>query len=858
MTDDPDRWSRIEALFEAALERPRAERAAFLAREAEGDADLRAEVEALLEAHVEAGAFFERAAREIAPPGGVEAGERIGAYRVTGVLGEGGMGTVYRAERADGAFERTVALKVLRAGRGDVRRFFAERRALARLDHPGIARLYGGGVAPDGRPYFVMERVEGEPLTAYAARRGLGLEARLALFGQVCDAVAYAHRSLVVHRDLKPSNVFVTETAEGPRVKLLDFGIAKLLDEAEAELTLSGVAPRTPAYAAPEQVRGEPVTTATDVYALGVLLYELLTGRRPYRLEARARAAMERAVLETEPTRPSAAVTETTDAEASTLPAPPDRLARRLSGDLDHIVLKALRKEPDGRYGTAEAFGRDVARHLGGQTVEARPPSALYRARRFVRRHRAGVAASAVALLAVLVGAGVAVWQAAEADRQRDRAEVEARTAAEVSAFVTGLFATADPDEAAGDTLTVLAALAQGADRARRDLRDQPAVRAAVLRTIGDVYRDRGQLDLADSLLSEAAATGGLDGPARADALEALGALRLQQGTYDAADSLFYQSLALRLEAFGPDHGDVAAALVALGVLHRYQGDYAGADSLFRRAIATRERIGEADTPEHATALNDLGVALTRQNQLDEARDVLTRSLALRREVHGDTSLAVAETLNNLGTLANKAGRYDEAERRLVQAIDIWRYVLGEDHPNVGIGLSNVGAMYIMVDEYDRARPFYEASLEVFRSRYHDDHPEVAFTLVSMSTLERLQGDADKAEALARQALRSYAVSLAPDHPYVGDAEHTLARALRDRGDASAADHFRRALAIFEEALAPDDSRRYSCAAELAELLAEAGDAVEARRLARAALPHAEAAEDETVVAMARGVLGRR
>ncbi|MEM7788543.1 MAG: serine/threonine-protein kinase, partial [Bacteroidota bacterium] len=370
MTPDPTRWTRVEALFEEALGLPAPDREAFVDREAGGDAALADEVRALLDADAEAGAYFADVARSLSGTAPLAEGDRVGPYRITGRLGEGGMGTVYRAERADGAFEREVALKVLRDARGgDVRRFLAERQILARLDHPAIGRLYDGGIDDRGHPFLAMELVEGEPITAYCDRHRLGVEARLGLFRQVCEAVQFAHGRLVVHRDLKPSNVLVAsgDSGEGasgkgqggnapspfslpssPSVKLLDFGVAKLLDT-DIELTQTGAAPHTPAYAAPEQVRGEEVTTATDVYALGVLLYELLTGTRPYRLTNRRREAVQQAILHAEPTQPSTAVlTPTSEADpagtAAARATEPTRLRRRLQGDLDRIVLKALRK----------------------------------------------------------------------------------------------------------------------------------------------------------------------------------------------------------------------------------------------------------------------------------------------------------------------------------------------------------------------------------------------------------------------------------------------------------------------------------------------------------------------------------
>ena len=859
-TSDPTRWRRVEALFERALDLSPSDRDALLRAEAADDPALADEVRALLAADAEAGAYFEDVARSLSVADPLSEGDLVGPYRITGRLGEGGMGVVYRAERADGSFEREVALKVLRgAGGGDVRRFLAERQILARLDHPAIGRLYDGGLDDRGQPFLAMELVEGEPITDYCDRRRLGVEDRLGLFRRVCEAVQFAHGRLVVHRDLKPSNVMVSEDDGGaPQVKLLDFGIAKLLD-ADVELTQTGAAPHTPAYAAPEQVRGEEVTTATDVYALGVLLYELLTGVRPYQLESRRREAVEQAILHAEPTQPSTAVLTQPGADPTTVAAArasePTRLRRRLRGDLDRIVLKALRKEPERRYDGAAALGRDVARHLDGLPIEARPESVGYRIGKFVRRHRGGVALAALAVLGLMGGLGAALWQASVASDQRDRAEAEARKAEEVTAFVTSLFGEADPNEARGETPTVLEALGLGAERARTELAGEPDVQAAVLATIGRVYRELGDLDQADSLLTEAGAIGGLGDVARADVLEDLGILRQAQGEYAATDSLYQEVLRLRLGALGPEHDDVASTYDNLGVLRRYQGEYAEAETFLRRALALRDASGRTDTREYALNLGNLGVVLTRQQKLPEAERAQRAALALQRAVDGDTSLAVASTSNNLGTVLHEQGRYEEAETQYLRAIGIWRHILGDDHPNVAIGLSNVGTMYVMADRPEEARPFYQESLDLFRATHGEDHPDVAFTVVSIASLERIAGNLDLAVRLGEEGLASYRRTLEPDHPYIGTAEHELGRTLMLREDPSAADHYRRALAVYADALTPDHSRVYSAQIELGEILLEQGDQAEGERLLRAALPHAEAAEDSARVAEARTAL---
>ena len=465
----PERFEEIRLAFDALIEHPPAERHEALEKIGEQDLDLRNEVEKLLAASGREYPLLDRQAASHVL-GGLLAGEEnfegreVGRYRVIRRIAEGGMGTVFEAHRADDVFAKTVAIKICAAtlvGETTRDRFRRERQILARLEHPRIARILDGGTTDAGAPYFVMEYVDGLPLDRYVEERRLGLDERLRLFCDVCEAVAYAHRNLVVHRDLKPSNILVD--ADGC-VKLLDFGIAKLLAEGtegsqpQATRTLFRV--MTPEYAAPEQVRGDPVTTATDVYALGVLLYELVTGRRPYRVERSAPSEWERAVLEQEPIRPSARVSTRPEAagsegreKAALTGLQPRQLRRRLRGDLDRIILKALQKEPERRYSSAEALASDIRRHLEGLPVSAHGDALTYRARKFVRRHRVGVAAAGLVFIA-LIGALVATsWQARRAER-------EARKAEAVKDFLKSLFSASDP------------ALAQGKQRTATQLLD--------------------------------------------------------------------------------------------------------------------------------------------------------------------------------------------------------------------------------------------------------------------------------------------------------------------------------------------------------------------------------------------------
>jgi eukaryotic-like serine/threonine-protein kinase len=608
MTDyNPERWETLTNLLGEALSRPAGERGPFLSDACGGDDDLLAQVRGLLEAHAvaEADGRFERGAVDLFPdeiPG--ETVAEVGPYRLLREVGRGGMGTVWLAERADGLFRQRVAVKVMRGWtQGDEhrRRFEAERRILARLEHPGIARILDGGVDQAHRPYLVMEFVEGEPIDTYCASRELGVEARLALFRSVCEAVAYAHRNLVVHRDLKPSNILVTGEGREAAVKLLDFGIAKLLDSPDEEdaalMTATGTFPMTPEYAAPEQITSGPITPATDVYALGVTLFELLTGARPYRIEGRTPSAIEAAVCRSAPARPSTTV-QTGPAGAGPALAP-DRLARRLRGDLDTIILKALRKEPDRRYATAADLGEDLRRHAEGLPVAAQPDTARYRARKFVGRHRVSVAAAAAVLVALVVGLGAAVVQARVAAQERDRAErrfeIARETARTLLYDVDDALAAVPGTTAARETLVrqSLAYLDRLSHESAEDYALRLDIAHAYLRagnilgvpadgsTLGDLEGARESYRRGLALVPNDPAGGLPEGLrnetiwVRALLLEKLAKVEAFSGQPDAALAIFRQT-ARMYATYVENDPDRIEALRALAVVHLHLGDYSG------------------------------------------------------------------------------------------------------------------------------------------------------------------------------------------------------------------------------------------------------------------------------------------
>ena len=769
-------WSRLEALLDQALELPIDQRCALLERVGRDDPALCERVEQLLAADAAAGDFMNDGVEawlrsgpmttaHSAEQGALDAGARVGPYRVIHELGRGGMGIVYRAERADGEFVQVVALKLVRRsfdGDDTTVRFRRERQILAQLDHPSIARLLDGGLHADGRPYFAMELVEGEPITTYCDRRGLSIDERVRLLCRVCDAVQYAHGRLIVHRDLKPANISVTATGD---LKLLDFGIAKLLTYDDAvestKLTRTGLRPLTPAYAAPEQLRGEPVSTATDVYTLGVILFELLTARRPFRS---ASSGFERTSLEAEPPRPSEVVRLIQDSSDVVLlrdhdDAPsideiaharglsPRALAARLAGDLDAIVLKALRAEPQRRYIGAGALAEDLGRFLQGRPVAARPEGRRYRASKFVRRHRVGIAVAVSLLLSLVGGLAATAWQA------RAKA-LEAQKAEAVKAFLISIFQGADPVQAAGRDITLRQVLDEGAVRVQRDLASQPAVQGELLTVLAGIYAELGVTERAGALTDQALGIHerlhGANSELAGTNLRQKASLAVARGDADTADRFAREALARHRRAYGNLHQEVAEDLDVL-------------------LIAARQR-----------------------GRLADAVPAAEESLRIRRAIFGNEHRLIADSMNNLATLRREQGRYEEAAALYSETIDLRRRLLGDEHPHVALTVHNFSALQLFRGELQQAATSSQEALERFRRLYGEDHQLTLSARNNRATIDRALGRFDEAEAGLRSVLDSWARTQGADHPNALITLAGLGRVHRDRGDPARAEQILR------------------------------------------------------------------
>ena len=715
-----DDWNRLQDCFALALSLDAAARERYLAELDRTEPGFATRLRRLLAAD---------AASDAAARGAVDAcveslardtpdpwiGRMLGGWRIARRLAGGGMGAVFVAERTDGQFAQTVAIKVMAAQLvhpAAVARFRAERQILASLNHPYIAKLIDGGTGTDGLPFLVMEYVDGLPIDEYCRRHSLDVPARLQLFRRVCEAIDYAHRRLVVHRDLKPSNILVD--AEGaPR--LLDFGIAKLLessDAASAGLTRAGGAVLTPEFASPEQVRGEPVSVATDVYSLGVLLFRLLTGQSPYGRSVATPAEYLRAIVSDDPQRPSTVVPDASTTPGPAVPAPTAaardaaaiaRMRRQLAGDLDNIILKALQKSPDRRYATASAFAADIGRHLEHQPVEARGDDFGYRAARFMRRHLAAVVAAT--LLVTSVTGLVAFYTLRLAD-ERDRAEIAAARAQEVSRFVGTLFEGASPYRTQGEAVSAVDLLRRGVQSVD-ELEGEPQVQAELLRIIG----------------------------------RSLTAL----GDFAEAVPLLERALSLKQAAPAPDELSIAETLLALGESLRLRGDPARAAELIRQSLEIRQRRLGDSADETIITLGRLGNVLFDLRQPEESlkhtREALDRMIA---NGQGESSAAV-DMRGNIAIALDYLGRYDEAAALLRETIAMSDRLDGVLNPDTVIRMSNLGLVLMRQGRLNESVAQFDATLERARRSLPPKHPQIVIALALQGAALKRLGQMDRA-----------------------------------------------------------------------------------------------------------------
>ena len=770
----PERWQRIQEILDLAVEAPRERRQEIVAAACEGDLNLQQEVENLLDATDEVGDFIEDPLWNLNDPGqgpgSPNIPDQIGHFRIERLLGRGGMGDVFLASR-EGDYSQRVAIKVVREGyRADaLSRFYNERQILANLQHPEIARLLDGGALPDGRPYFVMEFVEGEPIDQYCTRHGLSIRERIELFNRVCAVVHFAHQNLVVHRDLKASNILVTP--EG-RPRLLDFGIAKLLETGKvsnASLTASGLVPMTPANASPEQLLDEPITTACDIYALALLLYRLLAGRPPYRLEGQGFAEMVQVICLSEPKRPSEAALEE-DPLATPPEMDPKRRAvnpeaekkwlhRSLVGDLDAIVMKAMRKEPSLRYGSAAGMAEDLRRYLKGLPVLARKGTWLYNASKFVRRNKWLVA---MLLLVTIFSINTTrLWldarrERAQAEMQRERAETERERAVQVREFLINLFTATRPDAAGGQDLSAWEILEQGTIQAEEGLAGDPETQVEVWGTLGIVYSEWGlyekalelkekalrtrrefrseeDVELATLINNVAKAYGELRQYDKAEgffrevlaiqqhldeepstitrAMNNLSNPLIRQGKMQEAERLLQESLLMSEKLGGPDgHRHQILSLQSLAVIHNNLSNFQTAESLSRKALAVHAGQDNPKLTRRASLLGTLGQSLHGLDQLGQAREAFEESLSIRQKILGSEHPKVAKAELKLAALLVDLGQTKRAKEMIEHSLQVLLQSIPEDDWEIAVARSIRGHCLVLEGRFEEAGPLLTES----------------------------------------------------------------------------------------------------------------------------------------------------
>lgn len=787
-------WTRVSEVFGDALELPPDQRDEFVAACCAGQPDNLEAVMRLLAADRAADPGFPGAlgpaALEAAALIVDDAPKQLGPWQLVREIGEGGMGQVFLAERSDGQFDQRVAIKLLKRGMDShaiLARFLRERRILAGLDHPNIARLMDGGIAEDGRPYFVMEHVDGQTIIRYADARRLSVDERLDLFQQVCLALEYAHRNLVVHRDLKPSNILVTSDG---RPKLLDFGIAKLLTATTGEggtdtLTEAGARPMTPEYAAPEQFSGGPISTSTDVYGLGVVLHELLTGSRPPRTSAAAELT------------PSAAAARSTDVS---------RLRRALAGDLATIVATALRAEPERRYPSVGALREDLRRHQQRRPIKAHPDTVGYRVSRFIGRNRIGVAAGTAMVLLLLAFLGTTMRQSRALEVERDRARQEAAAAEQVSDFLVGIFEVADPMKTGtGDSIRARELLDRGAERMAQDLDGQPELQARMLTLIGEAYHNLTRGDLAEPLLVRAVALqssgdGGVPRPGYVASLRQLARVRASQGDYPSVRELLQQAL-MAQQAIDPSDPLTGELLLELAGSYHMLGQGDSAEAQVAKVMAL---LGDG-SPTAFRGSPELLRQLTRVLSYSEDWARLDRvhagavRAAQAQDRDGGGSGMVAEAYTDWAATKRRQGALEAADSLLLLALEVYA-ARGDRSAAEGRALDKLAAVAQLRGQPDRADSLYRAAVRMLEDRLGPDHGLVNATVGGWAELHRKSGRYDEAIALYRRMLDSYRKQ-ASNPAHIPVLEGRLAQALGQSG------RLDEALAMFERSIAGHEAR---------------------------------------------------
>ncbi|WP_421775173.1 tetratricopeptide repeat protein [Gracilimonas sp.] len=769
-------WQTVETIIDEVLALPVENREEYIRERCEGNEELKDEVTLLLASITESEGWLENPGeykRELFDELSEDfsalsaqqplIGSKIGAYIIKEEIGFGGMGKVFRAERDEDHLTHHVAIKVLnkhRASATIIERFKREQQVLAKLNHPHIARFFDGGVTADGSPYIIMEYVRGIPIDEYCRDNGCSVPQKISLFKDVLKGVRYAHENLVIHRDLKPANILVTENG---KVKILDFGISKLMDEElDTELTMEGARLLTPKFAAPEQIMEHNITTATDTYSLGVLLYHLITSTFPYNLKNLSQYEAEQVILKSDPQKPS----ETVDNPL---------LKKQLSGDLDAILLKAIRKEADYRYRTANDFLDDLLSFEKNLPVSAHEDSRSYRFKKFIKRNKKNVSFASLLFFVVITLIGFYTLRITE---ERNQANIEAEKAEQITGFMIDLFSASDPYEAQGDTIPVRTVLNKGFEKLD-NLNNQPLLKSAIQGTIGKVFLNLGDYNEAENLLLQSLTLEkehGEDEAKLATLHNDLGVLYHRQEQIDKAKPHYLQAIEIKKKVLGINNLDYAQSLSDYGALMRISNNLDSAKILYKEALEIRQRNLPEDHPDITTILNNIAVIYNKEGKLDESEKYYKKALNIRVSNFGETHPKVANTLNNLAVLYRRKGDFDQAAYYYQKTLRIRKDLFGNDHPEVAQSINNYAGFLKEKGDLEKAEDLYVEALDIRRELFGENHIKTGTSYNNLANIYLLKNKLEEAESMYRKAIDIYGNVLGEDHLYVGIVLSNLGR----------------------------------------------------------------------------------
>ncbi len=816
---DTNRWNKVKNIFNKACELPPDDRQSFIKNVCQGDAELESEVNELIKADSESSTLFDGI-----PDGStffsvdespyLSISDHIGPYKIISELGRGGMGVVYLAERADKQFKKRLAIKLVKRGMDTdeiLTRFRHERQILASLEHPNIARLYDGGATDDGRPYLVMEFVEGESITTYCENRKLTIEQRLRLFATVCKGVQYAHQNLIVHRDLKPSNVMVTKDGD---IRLLDFGIAKLLqdtDDDDRAYTKPWARRVTPQYASPEQLKGERITTASDVYSLGIILYELLTGTHPYKNDEGENTFGLPDTSKWIESPASRILKFKSDEAFKARQTTHKNLYRYIKNEIETIILTALHPDIQQRYQSAEQLLRDIERFFSGHPISARPATRVYRMKKFVSRNKAATVSAITIFILTLLFAVFTWMQGEQIAQERDRAQIERDKAQEVAEFLENLLSTANPafGTERADTMRMREFVTKSTETIRQELVNQPVRKAQMLNVLGKVHQSLGMLEQSHNLLEESLNLRiDLFGEQHHEVAESqndLGVVLGKMGDFETAESMIRQALEKRTSIFGEIHDDVSSSITDLANIVHTRGDFNEAETLYRKALAVNTELYGHSHRKVAIATSNLATILHRKGNHREAEELHRQALAMYEELFGGEHPLIASSFNNLGLVLADLGSLDEAEALLHRALTLRQTIYGEAHPEALTSLNNLATIVADKGDYETAKEYYELSLTLRKKVYGEHSMELSVAYNNYADILNKMGDTEEAIVYNRDALGIIDANVGSQHPAYGIVSGNLASKLRQQGAVNEAQEiYSEALVVLQNTLPPD------------------------------------------------------